>query len=175
MGTGPPAMRCYRVWVGGEPSEKIMLDKFKQIFGGESLAKDSSGKATERDVVIAIGVLLLEMAGADEDYAPEETQAIFDIMEKNFKLTKDEALEILEAADAVRRDGRKLDEFVSAINEAFDAKQKERIFAGVWKVVLADGRVDKFEQRFATQLRFRLELTDEQLERAKHLAETNKV
>lgn len=152
-----------------------MFDKFRAIFGGSVLSKDAKGQPTERDVVIATGVLLLEMAGADEDYAPEETQAIFDIMETNFGLTKEEALEILEAADAVRRDGTKLDEFVKTINESFDGKQKERVFASVWKVVLADGRVDNFEQRFATQLRFRLQLSDEQLERAKQMAETNKI
>ena len=82
-----------------------MFEKFAAFFGATpSLTKDITGKPTDRDVQIATGVLLLEMAGADNDYAPEETQAIFEVMQQQYKLEQEQVLELLEAADSLRGD-----------------------------------------------------------------------
>ena len=32
----------------------------------------------------------------------------------------------------------------------------------IWRVVIADGTIDKYEERLAVQMKFRLQLTDEQ-------------
>ena len=40
----------------------------------------------------------------------------------------------------------------------------------LWKVILADGKVDKFESRYATQLKFRLQLTDQEAKDAYDMA-----
>jgi len=47
--------------------------------------------------------------------------------------------------------------------------------AMAWKVVVADGSVDKFEERFATQLKYRLQLSDQDVQEAKTLARQGEV
>lgn len=153
-----------------------MFKRVKEFFQGEtSLAVDSSGTASDQDVRIATGVLLLEISGSDQDYAPEEVQAIFRTMKTQFKMEEDEVMDLLEIADAAREEKGKIDEFVKSINDNFTSEQKQLVLAMVWKVVIADGQVDKFEKRFAAQLRARLQLTDEQAELAHAMAERGKI
>jgi uncharacterized tellurite resistance protein B-like protein len=159
--------------------EARMLEKIVDFFrgGSKTLVNDSSGKPTDDDVKIACGVLLLEMSGADSDYHAEEAQTIVETMKAQFQITEEDALRLLSIADTLRAGGEesKLEELFTTINTNFSDKQRELVYAMLWKVVVADGRVDKFEAKLATQFRFRLQLNDEQFERAKKLAEDGAV
>lgn len=140
--------------------------------GNAGLKVDASGNPTDSDVILAAGVLLLEMAGTDNDYAPEEVKAIFDSIQEEFGITeRAEIHALLEEAQELRREKEKIDEFVAEINIHFKSKQRVRLLSMVWRVVLADGSVDKFEARFAKQLQHRLKLTDEEMAQAKELAQ----
>lgn len=153
-----------------------MFDKLKDFFSGDaSLQVDSGGEPTKRDLQIATGVLLLEMAGADEDFAPEEVQAAFRTMEQQFDIKDMETLELMEEAQKAREDQGKIDAFIAALNTNFNDKQKLLVLAMVWKVVLADEVVEKYEQRFASELRQRLQLSREQAEEAKQMVLEGKV
>ena len=154
-----------------------MLKQIKEFFQGEatSLDVDKSGEPTNKDLQVATGVLLLEMAGADEDFAPEEVRAIFSTMEEQFNIKDMETLEIMESAESLRQEQGKIDEFIKTLNQSFDDRQKQLLLAMVWKVVIADQLIDKYEERFANQLRLRLQLTEEQAEEAKKLAESGRI
>ena len=153
-----------------------MFDKLKDFFSGAaSLQVDASGEATQRDLQIATGVLLLEMAGADDDFAPEEVQAVFRTMEEQFSIKDTDTLDLMEEAQQAREDKGKIDEFVEAINSNFSEQQRQIVLAMVWKVILADEVVEKFEQRFASEVRQRLQLSREQAEEAQALVLEGKV
>ena len=148
-----------------------MFNKLKDFFsGGANLEVDQSGQASNEELQIATAVLLLEMAGADDDFAPEEIQACFRTMEKQFGIEDTNTLEIMEKAQTLRDERGKIDTFVKAINDNFSDKQKQLILAMIWKVIIADELIEKYEQRFAEQLRNRLQLSNEQSEEAKTLA-----
>ncbi len=148
-----------------------MLNKVREFFSGKTtLEVDKSGEPSSKDLQIASAVLLLEMAGSDKDYAPEEVKACFQVLEQQFNIEDTETLEIFETAEKMREEQGKIDQFVATINEAFNDKQKQLLMAMIWKVIVADEVVEHFEQRFATQLRTRLQLTREQAEAAKNLA-----
>jgi uncharacterized tellurite resistance protein B-like protein len=149
-----------------------MFNKVSDFFKGKTnLLVDASGNPTDEDLLISTGVILLEMAGSDDDFAPEELQTIFKVMQEEFQIDKGEVYSLLNQADLVRSEKGKIDEFVAAINANFKAPQRQRILSMVWQVVNADGHVEKFEQRFATQLKYRLKLTDEEAIEAKKMAE----
>ncbi len=153
-----------------------MFDKLKGFFSGDaSLEVNASGEATSKDLQIATGVLLLEMAGADDDFAPEEVQAIFRTMEDQFKIKDMETLDLMEEAQQAREDQGKIDEFVAAINTNFSDEQKQIVLAMIWKIILADEVVEKYEQRFASELRQRLQLSREQAEEAQKMALEGKI
>ena len=148
-----------------------MFNKLKDFFEGEAtLQVDKGGEPTDADLQMATGIILLEMAGSDEDYAPEEVKTIFRTMEKQFQMSDTEVLDLLENADKLRQNKGKIDDFVTAINENFSTKQKQLVLAMVWKVVMADGQLDKEEQKFATQMRFRLQLSEEEAKEARDMS-----
>ena len=149
-----------------------MLEKIVDFFHGKTtLEIDKDGKPSESTLKVATAVLLLEMAGIDDDYAPEEVLACKSVLAKQFNLKDDdEALKILEQADSLRGEKEKIAEFVAALNTHFNVKQRQLILAMVWRVVMADEVVDKYEMRFASQVRNRLQLSKEQAEEAKRLA-----
>ena len=148
-----------------------MFGKLKDFFSGKSaLVTDAQGQATDRDLQIATGVLLLEMAGKDQDYAPEEVQTIFQVMKTEFSIDEPQVMELLEMADSIRAEKGKIDDFVDAINSGFNEKQRERVLSMIWRVIVADNKIDKFEQRFATQMSNRLKLSAEVAARGKAAA-----
>ncbi len=148
-----------------------MFEKVMDFFKGEAtLDVDSSGDATSEDMQIATGVLLLEMAGSDKDYDPEEVHTVFRTMEREFKIDQDEALRLLELADKLRGQQEKIDRFISTLNDNFSDEQRVLVLSMVWQVVMADGKVDKFEKRFAKQVQTRLKLSEEQAADARRLA-----
>ncbi len=147
-----------------------MFNKIKDYFEKDlPLDVDESGDPTDKDVKLATAVLLLEMAGSDNDYAPEETRTIAKTMCNQFNIEDSEILSLLTEADALRNKEQKIDSFVEAINNSFHVSQKRKVMAMIWKVVVADKEIDKFEERFTTQMKFRLKLTDEDVEEAKAL------
>ena len=146
-----------------------MLSGFKSLFTSGSLATDA-----DPGVLLVTGALLLEMAGKDEDYAPEEVQAIFGVLKKQFKLKDQEVMDLLEAADKLREESAdhkdRIGEFVAAINNRLNEQQRIKVLAMIWKVVMADEMVDDFERKFAAQMKSRLQLTDDQADEAQRLA-----
>lgn len=148
-----------------------MFKKVSEFLKGDvKLDIDASGNPTEEDMLIATGVLLLQMAGSDSDFAPEEVRTIFQVMKAQFNIEEGELKPILEQANTLREEKGKIDEFVTTINANFNLKQRQRVLAMLWKVILADGKVDKFETRYATQLKFRLQLTDQEANDAHEMA-----
>lgn len=151
-----------------------MLKQIKEFLRGDtSLDINSPDVAAQREASVATAVLLLEMAGTDSDYAPEETRAIFQIMKHEFHLEENAVLELLEIADTARHQAGKIDEFVKLVNTNFSSDQRVRILAMAYRVILADKKLEKTELRFLTQLKFRLQLSDEQMAQARTLAQTS--
>ena len=152
-----------------------MFGKLKSFFKGEStleksLLADKGGQPSTHDLHIAAVVILIEMAGTDQGIAPQEAQTVCDLMKQEFGLAEETLPELVQVAVAARQEKGKIDEFVKVINAKFDVAQRQRLLAMIWRIVLADGKVDKFENRFAVQMFNRFQLSEEQAEAAKEMA-----
>ena len=157
-----------------------MFKKLIGFFKGEqtieesikaSLEQDKSGKATDQDLHIATAVLLVHVASSDQSIAREEAEIICNVMERNLGIPEEEIPPLVEMAVSARREKGKIDEFVSIINERFDVEQRVLLLSMIWKVVLADQKLEKLEDRMVTQIRNRLRLGIEDDERARAMAE----
>ena len=148
-----------------------MFNKLKEFLHGEQteLSVDRSGNPTDQELQVATAVLLFEMASADSSIARAEANAVCETMASQFSIPEDQIPDLIEMAVAARQREGKIDEFVKVINEHFNAVQKQKILGMIWKVVKADGDIDTFESRFATQMKFRFQLSDEQAAEAKDM------
>lgn len=149
-----------------------MLGRLKEFLKGEqkSIEVDRKGNPTPYELLLATAVLMIEMAGSDKDIAHAEAQAVCDSLAAKFGIAEDEIPEVVQAAIASRQESGRIDEFVKVINENFNDTQRQQILSMIWNVVLADGKIDKFEERFAKQMMNRLKLSEEQAQAAKEAA-----
>jgi len=155
-----------------------MFEKVDQFFEGkESLEKagDQAAQPTERDLHIATAVLLVEIASADRKIAPREGEAVVATMSKVFGLPEKETPELVKIAIASRKEKGRVDEFLDCVSRKFDQSRKLQVLAMLWKVVIADGAVDKLEQRMLRRIKETMQLSDADAEEALRMAQHGEV
>jgi uncharacterized tellurite resistance protein B-like protein len=69
------------------------------------------------------------------------------------------AKELLMLAEEVRSDSFDLQQFTSQINQNFDRAEKLEVMETLWRIIYADGVLDKFEDALARQLAALLRLS----------------
>lgn len=118
-------------------------------------------------IQVATCALLLEVANSDDEFSDIERDNIVQILEKDFKLSDEYAKELMELSDKEREESIDLWQFTNLINEHYSIEEKIKIIEMVWKVIFADGKLDKYEDHLAHKLSNLLKLTHKQLIDAK--------
>lgn len=103
------------------------------------------GEPSDTRVRVATAVILLEMAHADEHFDEREEETISEILRDFFHLGEKETRELLRVSDSKRRQSIDMWHFTKTINQEVSGAEKERIVEQLWRVVYADGRLDKYE------------------------------
>ncbi len=145
-----------------------MIDLLKRFFGksaGERSA-DKEEKASH-DVRIATCALLLEMANIDNKFSESERERIIHILKKDFQLSDEHTISLIEAADEELNRSIDLWQFTNLINQNYSEDEKLQIIETIWKIVYADGRLDQHEDYLVHKLAKLLRLTHKQLIDAK--------
>ena len=145
----------------------------KDFFAGqESLRIDQEGQASETDLQISVIALLIAISKADEHFDVTEVEEIVTLVTKQFHLVGQASAELLETARFMMdEDSGRLYEFIAVVRENFDLNQRMRIMGLIWKVILADGKLDPQETSFAVAIRKDLDLSLEQAVRAQQMAQ----
>jgi len=136
-----------------------MFDKLLSL-----LSADAAPAAPDHHdrIQVAVAVLLLEMAHADRDFQLLEARLIEQLLQQQFDLSREAAAELVSAADEVRSDSLDLQQFTSLINRHFSIEEKLEVMEGLWRLVYADGELDKYEDALARQLTGLLRLSPRQ-------------
>lgn len=116
---------------------------------------------------IATCAVLLEAAGADDEFAPEECERIIAMLRERFALDQNEAEELVQAAEQRRAETFDLWQFTNEINQSCSPDEKVRVIEEVWRVIFADGTLDGHEDYLVHKLARLLNLNHPQLIKAK--------
>jgi uncharacterized tellurite resistance protein B-like protein len=145
-----------------------MIDLLKRFFG-KSVVERSADKEEEafHDIRIATCALLLEMANIDNKFSESERERIIHVLKKDFELSDGHATALIEAADEELNRSIDLWQFTNLINQNYSEGEKLQIIETIWKIVYADGRLDKHEDYLVHKLAKLLRLTHKQLIDAK--------
>jgi len=143
-----------------------MLGRIKEIFVGKASVEETEQSHEER-VRIATCVLMLEAATADSEYSEEESVHMLQTLRTRYKLSKDDAEELMEVTRQRRSDSFDLWQFTNQININCAIDEKLEIVEEIWRVVYADGRLDGHEDYLMHKFRKLLNLTHKQLIDAK--------
>ncbi len=144
---------------------KNLVKKFFQKDAVEK-AEFQEVDSTER-IQVATCALLLEVANSDDEFSDIERDSIIQILKRDFNLSDKYVQELMELSDRERKESIDLWKFTHLINEHYSPGEKIKIIEMVWKVIYADGKLDKYEDHLAHKLSNLLKLTHKQLIDAK--------
>jgi len=110
-------------------------------------------------VQVATCALLLEVAHSDGHYQATEAMVVNDLLAGMFNIPAEVVTELVEFARDHQQNSTDLFQFAREINAHFTLEEKLTVMEGVWRVIYADGKLDKFEDAVARQLATLLRLS----------------
>ena len=154
-----------------------MLRKLLSIFASKKpelkdLSLDLSGKPLTEEMVLAAAILLIEVAEADEQLDPREVEMLCGLLSRHLQIAEDTLPELIDQAMVERQETGKIDPFVATINANWSVSQRTRFYALILKMVSADEKTASVERRLATQLMYRLQIGQAEVDAARRLAES---
>jgi len=121
--------------------------------------RPASASARFTRVQVATCALLLEVAHSDGHYHVAEARLVHDLLSGIFTLPAEAVAELVELARDHQQNSTDLFQFAREINAHFSPEEKLAVMEGVWRIIYADGTLDKFEDALARQLATLLRLS----------------
>lgn len=103
-------------------------------------------------VAIAACALLLEIAHADDVFAPEERERILRAVREDLGVPASDVAEVVRLAEEERRESVDLYQFTKLVSEKFTRPQRLRLVEVIWGVVYADGELTAVENQLARRI-----------------------
>ena len=117
-----------------------MLKNILKIF-----ADDNVSQLEPDDARLAITALMIRVARSDADYTKAELNNIISLISARFKLSNDEANELIKEAELVEEQAPDTVRFTKSIKSAIDFDDRIAIIEDLWSVVLTDSFRDTNE------------------------------
>ncbi len=151
----------------------MMLNLLKKLVGPAGHESDT-GQAPDR-IQVAACVLLLEMAHTDGEFHDMEATLVEDLVASKFGLSAEATAELMDFAQQEREASLDLYQFTREIDANFSYQEKLEIIESLWRIVYADGVLDKYEEYLMRQVSKLLHIHHRQMIEAKLkvLAEVN--
>lgn len=121
---------------------KKLSDLFDQAFAGGATAETED---RAHALQVATATLLIEVARADYAEDLSEDQAVFDLIKEFFELDDAETALLVAEARQQADHAVSLQTFTRRLHEQLTLAEKHRVVEMLWKVALADSRLDKYE------------------------------
>lgn len=128
-----------------------MLKRIRSYFE-QHLVLTGDESHREHSLHLAVGALLLEMAGMDGKTSSQECEAVVKSLGQCFTLADDEVAELMELAKAEHANSTDYFQFTSLINNHYTAAQKERLVEMLWHVAYSDRLLDMYEEHMVRRI-----------------------
>ena len=147
-----------------------MLKRIKSVFD-KLLAENKSPHckgAISRE--LAVTVLLVEVMYADHKLVESERSEIAGLLTDLYGLTDTDAQRHIVMAEAVMDDAVSLHQYTSSVNTLLSYSDKLLFIESLWRVVYADGQVDKYEEHLVRRIADLIYVSHNDFIKAKHSA-----
>ncbi len=131
---------------------------FKSFF--EKYSKPETEPLTADDFHLALTVLLVRVARADNNYTEEEQYHIAELISECCNIPLHEATELREEAEKIEALTQDSVQFTRIIKQKIPFEQREEILEILWELVLSDGTRDYGEDGLLRLLANLLGVTD---------------
>ena len=144
-----------------------MIKVLKKYFVPIKKVEKKSPEELNKRIQIATCVLLLEIAKSDYEFTMEEMATIRNILENELGIKKENINEILNIAEEHREENVDIWEYTNLIKQNYTWEEKNLLIEMVWKVIYADGVLDKYEDYLIHKLADLLHISHDELIAAK--------
>ena len=120
-----------------------MMGKLRSLL--TPLLAESEQPQDDMSLDLAVAVLMVEMARADNNLADAEEREIRDQLQGAFGLNAASAEQLVLRAHDTVEDAVSLHEFTRVVHEGMDYAEKQRVMKMLWQVALTDRNLDKYE------------------------------
>ncbi len=129
-----------------------MLRELREILN-RTLAEDREDDG-DRDHALRLSTatLLVEVVRADYDEDRAEGQAVFDLLQGFFDLPDDETRLLIREAEQEADHSVSLQSFTRVLHEQLTLAEKRSVIEMLWRVALADSRLDKHEDHLVRKV-----------------------
>lgn len=146
-----------------------MTQWFEQL---KTIVNRHEPAADDNALARAGAVVLLEMAAADDHMEPGELDVVHEAVQRAFGLAGSELDELMSEAHSLRTQSVSLHDFTRRLRTSLPRDQRDALIGWLWKVALADGRLDRFEEHLLRRLADLLGVPHAEFIRQKHRVES---
>ena len=136
-----------------------MFDKLKTFFDKKTEISEFSFDSDK----IAIVALLISTAKYDGNFDDSEKIEIQKLIESYFSLSSQNTDDLFKAAEKIESEANDLQQFTRSLNEVLNEEEKLTIMEFIWKIVMADGIIDNYEENLVRRLSGLLYLQDKDI------------
>jgi len=99
----------------------------------------------EHELELATAVLLVEVARADFSEDEVEIEAVADLLATHLGVSKEEVAQLVDEAQRQADHSASLQAFTRQLHEELSVEEKRHVIEMLWRVALADEKLDKHE------------------------------
>ena len=136
-----------------------MFDKLKNFFDKKTEITEFSFNSDK----IAVVALLISTAKYDGNFDDSEKLEIQKLIESYFSLSSQKTDDLFKAAEKLENEANDLHQFTRSLNEVLNEQEKLTIMELIWKIVMADGVIDNYEENLVRRLSGLLYLQDKDI------------
>lgn len=148
-----------------------MIDRLRQMLFPDAGKAGGSPDPDRHQLAVAATALMVQLSRVDHDEDQRELATIVDCAIRVLQVTREEAESILDDALNHADDSTSLYEFTGVLNEQLSQASKQTVLESIWRVALADGRIDKYEEHLIRRMAELLNLNHREYMQARHRAE----
>jgi uncharacterized tellurite resistance protein B-like protein len=130
---------------------KALTEIFERAFG-EERPEAAAPAARRHGVRVATALLLVEVARADFSEDVVEDEKTLELLKSFFHLSAEEARLLIEEARSTADSAASLQSFTRRLHEKLSVEEKHGVVEMLWKVALADERLDKYEDHLVRKI-----------------------
>jgi uncharacterized tellurite resistance protein B-like protein len=148
-----------------------MLRSFRGLLKRAFQIDSPKSQNEGHDLQLAAAALLVEAMHADHEAKAEERHHLRYALQSLFALTEQETRNLIDRAERRAEQAVSLYDFTSTIKDEFSDEQKKQLLVLMWRIVLSDSVLDRYEDHLLHQVAELIYVSHSQFMHAKHLAQ----
>ena len=136
-----------------------MFDKLKTFFDKKTDISEINFDSEK----IAVVALLISTAKYDGNFDESERLEIHNLIKNYFSLSSENTDDLFKAAEKIENEANDLQQFTRSLNKLLNEEEKLKIVELIWKIVMADGIIDNYEENLVRRLSGLLYLQDKDI------------